>query len=410
MSQERDSLKLALCTRTYNRSTGGLQGHTAQLGKELRQRGHEVRVITRALSISPTSQDFFLHQDAVGASEEDGIPVFVLRRPRWWRPWLWASYKCVWRPRFRQLGLRLYRAAYEPLFRSALGDAEFVHLIGHGADMIGFAAEAAARRAKRRFVVQSCVHPSQSGDSPTDWALYCRAGAFFTNTDFERDYFRQRVSAATVVETVYCGVEAPHYGEGADFRKKHNLHGPVVLFLGRRDADKGYPLLRQTFHLVQGAMPEATLVCAGPNVEKTTPWTGRGRVVELGWISVADKQAALEACDLLCVPSAGESFGMVFIEAGLHGKPVIGRNLPVLRELLGERECGLLVGAPSRQGNDVSVTPEELRDALLALLRNQELAARLGAIGRQRAQRFLWPNLASGYERAYESLRARPAA
>ena len=91
---------------------------------------------------------------------------------------------------------------------------------------------------------------------------------------------------------------------------------------------------------------------------------------------------------------------------------MIGRNIPVLRELLGERDCGLLVGPNSRTGNDVKLTEAELAEAIITLLRSPELTRRLGAYGRQRAERFLWANLMAGYEQAYGTYcgGARPAA
>ena len=43
----------------------------------------------------------------------------------------------------------------------------------------------------------------------------------------------------------------------------------------------------------------------------------------LGYVSSAEKQELMNACDLVCVPSRNEPFGMIVLEAWDAGKPVV---------------------------------------------------------------------------------------
>ena len=390
-------MKIGLCIRTYNPCSGGLQAHAAQLCQELLARGHEVRVVTRSISKTPSYADYFLYTDPVARIAVGGSQVTVLRRPAWWRPLLWVSMKCRWRPRLARLGVAFYRRAFEPGMRAALQGVDLIHHVGQGAEMIGFAAAGAARALRIPFIAQPTVHPGQWGDSEFDFMLYRQADRLLVHTLYEADWFSQRLSRA-MTAVVGNGIQDQSGGNAARFRKRHALQDPFVLFIGRKTADKGHPLCREAYHIVRQQRPEVALVCMGPGVAKQPPEPG---VLELGFADESEKHDALAACSLLCVPSEGESFGLVYMEAGRYGKPVIGRRLPVLEELLGSEEAGLLVGTAVGAGNQVAVEPEELANAILRVITQPELARRLGDSARRVSGRFVWSEVATRFEAAY---------
>jgi phosphatidylinositol alpha-1,6-mannosyltransferase len=94
-------------------------------------------------------------------------------------------------------------------------------------------------------------------------------------------------------------------------------------------------------------------------------------------------------CDLFALISrhapgraAVEGFGIVFLEAGACGRPVLGGRSGGVADAVAEGESGLLVDP-----GDV----EEVAGALSRLLTDGALARRLGEGGRQRVQRsFDW--------------------
>jgi glycosyltransferase involved in cell wall biosynthesis len=124
------------------------------------------------------------------------------------------------------------------------------------------------------------------------------------------------------------------------------------------------------------------------------PATAPGaRVLNLDNLTEEEKQDALEACDLLCVPSEGESFGMVYFEAWAYGKPVVGLDLPVLRETIAANEAGIIV----------SMEPDELTDAVCELLGDSQLRQEMGKNGRKVVRHHYWEAAASSYLNAYSA-------
>jgi starch synthase len=94
----------------------------------------------------------------------------------------------------------------------------------------------------------------------------------------------------------------------------------------------------------------------------------------LGYVApVAD---AIERTTIVVVPSLGEGFGMVALEAMERARPVIAAEIGGLSELVQHGRTGLLV----RPGD-----PTPLRDAIVELARDPARAAAMGAAGHERA-------------------------
>ena len=120
----------------------------------------------------------------------------------------------------------------------------------------------------------------------------------------------------------------------------------------------------------------------------------RPGVIDLDDLTEQEKQDALAACDVLCVPSEGESFGMVYFEAWSYGKPIVALDLPSLRENVAGSGGGILVGGD----------PQELAAALAVLLENQELRYRMGLMGQAKAARHQWAHSRESYKAIMASL------
>lgn len=115
----------------------------------------------------------------------------------------------------------------------------------------------------------------------------------------------------------------------------------------------------------------------------------------LGAIDLQTKTDALAACDLLCVPSSQESFGAVYTEAWAMGKPVIGGDIPAVREVI----------ADGQDGHVVAPEPTLLAERIARLLADPALRQQMGQAGRDKVQaRYNWDILAEQTGQIYAHL------
>jgi phosphatidylinositol alpha-1,6-mannosyltransferase len=109
----------------------------------------------------------------------------------------------------------------------------------------------------------------------------------------------------------------------------------------------------------------------------------------LGSVSDEQRNLWLRRADLLAMPSrlpggglAGEGFGIVYLEAGAYGKPVVAGNVGGAVDAVLDGQTGLLVDPTD---------PVAVGAAITKLLLDEQLARRLGSAGAQRARSFAWP-------------------
>jgi glycosyltransferase involved in cell wall biosynthesis len=89
-----------------------------------------------------------------------------------------------------------------------------------------------------------------------------------------------------------------------------------------------------------------------------------------------------------------EGFGLVYLEAGACGRPVVGAYGSGAEDAIIDGETGILVPQ-----NDVQKTAE----AILKLLDNPELAKKMGENGKKFAQKMDWKNMVDEYVKIYEN-------
>ena len=167
-------------------------------------------------------------------------------------------------------------------------------------------------------------------------------------------------------------------GDRSRFRTLYQIGDrPAVLFLGRRDGGgKGYRALLEAWPRVVSQVPEALLLLAGPGDEQNPELKAAlpsNSIRDLGVPDETLKADALAACDVFCLPSALESFGIAYVEAWSYGKPVICGTAPACRELIQNGINGRWSSHESR----------ELADCLCSMLSRPSVAAQMGEAGRR---------------------------
>lgn len=162
---------------------------------------------------------------------------------------------------------------------------------------------------------------------------------------------------------------------------------PLVLFAGRLVEKKGCVHLLRAMRMVEAQMPEAHLVIIGDGpMRAALESQARSSLRRCEFIGAASPELVrdwMRRASVVAVPSVvaanGDSEGLCLVvcEAQAMGLPVVAFRGPGIEVVDGE--TGLLV--PQRDEN-------ALADALLALLQNEPLAARMGAAGRRRVERL----------------------
>jgi glycosyltransferase involved in cell wall biosynthesis len=130
--------------------------------------------------------------------------------------------------------------------------------------------------------------------------------------------------------------------------------GKTLLTLGRLQANERYKGIDEVIELMPRLLrqhPQLTYVIAGdgsdrPRLEAKVKGLGLGQaVIFTGRVAEADKVALYNLADAFVMPSAGEGFGIVLIEAAACGIPVIGGARDAGRETLLDGKLGRFADA-----------------------------------------------------------------
>jgi glycosyltransferase involved in cell wall biosynthesis len=184
---------------------------------------------------------------------------------------------------------------------------------------------------------------------------------------------------------------------------------PLIISVGGVKARKGTLPLVRAIATVRETLPDVQCVIIGTmtaepeyvaqvqqeiqrlHLEETVHLTGFVDNDELlGWHSAAD---------LFVMPSMNsgwkfEGFGLVYLAAGAAGLPVIGTRNCGAEEAIDHEQTGLLVSQAH--------VDKELPEAILQILTQPELAAQMGAAGRQKAQSQTWQHIAEQMMQVYQ--------
>lgn len=163
----------------------------------------------------------------------------------------------------------------------------------------------------------------------------------------------------------------------------------TILTVGRWNSAekyKGADTLISALPRVLKTTPEASLVLVGDGDDRLrlgqlADELGVSKNVQfLTGLTPEELFACYAHCEIFALPSKGEGFGLVFLEAMAHGKPVIGGAHGGIPDIIEDRVTGLLVPHGDVDG---------LAQALESLLGNSGRATEMGARGKDRvAQKF----------------------
>ncbi|MFH1055518.1 MAG: glycosyltransferase family 4 protein [Candidatus Altiarchaeota archaeon] len=207
------------------------------------------------------------------------------------------------------------------------------------------------------------------------------------------------------VTVIYNGINTVKFEGTLDagrVKEKYGFHplDPLILFFGRMAYQKGPDLLLEAIPDVVREFYNARFIFAGSgdmtkHVHGRAQYLGVGdKIRVLGYVDDGTKLELFKACDLVCIPSRNEPFGIITLEAWACGKPVVAAD----------------VGGPSeivdnfRTGVKVNLTPDSISWGLKYLLgdRSGEGIKKMGLACRQEAKKYDWKELAKQYLKVYQ--------
>ncbi|MGQ0649108.1 MAG: glycosyltransferase family 4 protein [Gemmatimonadaceae bacterium] len=176
--------------------------------------------------------------------------------------------------------------------------------------------------------------------------------------------------------------------------------GRRLLFVGRLEPRKGFPVAVRAFARLAPAYPDLQLVVVGDGEQRGAvdelPSELRSRVYMMGRVAYEALPTFHQAADIFVSPATGsESFGIVLVEAMAAGLPLVASDIAGYREVARHEQEGLLV-RPS--------DPEALAAGVRRLLDSPGLATALGSAGTARSRMFAWDSIIDRLETVYDSL------
>lgn len=189
------------------------------------------------------------------------------------------------------------------------------------------------------------------------------------------------------------------------FKREHKLnHTSLLLTVGRlvkrKGADKTMEAVKSLID--KGIEIKYAIVGAGPDegyLKRKAQELALGEsVIFTGPVNDVDKKRWFQSADIFIMPARDidgdfEGFGIVYLLAGLYGKPVIAGRAGGVGDAVTDNRNGLLV-------NPESV--EEIALAITKLIEFPQLRNTLGDNGREMAKNFDWNKQADKF---YEALK-----
>jgi glycosyltransferase involved in cell wall biosynthesis len=190
--------------------------------------------------------------------------------------------------------------------------------------------------------------------------------------------------AASKVSTIPNGVDLERFrGAAPVLRNEIAAEGQALVgFVGRLVSDKGGMLLIRAARQVLAIYPKTKFVLVGEGAARQEWETLSTQLGISEYVSFAgmreDMPGVYESLDIVVLPSLVEALPMCLLEAMAAGKPVIATRVGAVPKLVNSEETGLLLDPGDVDG---------LAGAILRLLRDPELASRLGENGRAHVAR-----------------------
>ena len=179
------------------------------------------------------------------------------------------------------------------------------------------------------------------------------------------------------------------------FTEPRRLHSrPRILFVGRLAVQKNIPML---LHALRGISEgfDTMLVGSGDLDSELMKLAHSLELKNVRFHGRADGQALRELfrqADVFALPSEREGMPLVLLEAMAMGLPVVATDIPGSRDVVINRETGILV--PLNDSN-------AMQKALLEVVSDERQYSRMSKAAQRNATRFSWDTIGQEFEQLY---------
>lgn len=267
----------------------------------------------------------------------------------------------------------------------------------------------------RRAPVVNLVHHVHQEQWPVLFPARVAAAGWWMESRLAPVVYRRRryvaVSPSTRRELGEQGVdpelvEIIHNGTDAvpDVRHQRTTQ-PSMVVVGRLVPQKRVEVALEALALLLPDFPGLTLTIVGsgwwePELRRRAAELGlEPRVHFTGYVSEDEKHELLAQAWVHALPSLKEGWGLVIVEAGIHGTPTVAfRSAGGPADAIVDQRTGFLV--------DDSVAA--FTAALRRILADAQLRAELGAGAQEWVSRFRWEHTVEAWERVLTRAAFRP--
>lgn len=375
---------------------GGLGRHVQALTQAQAARGDDVTVLTQA------------PEGTMSISEEDGIRVIR------------APHDPPEVPFGEDTLLAWVLGMQTGMIRAAAGAGSFdigPFDVVHAHDWVTAHASIALRDILGARALMATIHATEAGrhqgwlpgplsdaiHSIEHWLVHEADGVIACSRHMRDEVTRLFTLRPDQVSVIANGIDAARWRAEPDrtahARKVHARTGPLVVFIGRLEWEKGVHTLIDALPRLRRRIPGVRAVIAGrgghaDELQRQVRTRRLASVVDfVGWLPEPELHGLIAAADALVVPSLYEPFGMVALEGAALGTPLVVARTGGLAEFVDDGVTGR-VFTPG----DV----ESLADAVTMVIRDPEGSQRMTEAARQKAQEsYGWPLIAEQTEEAY---------
>ena len=175
---------------------------------------------------------------------------------------------------------------------------------------------------------------------------------------------------------------------------------PVILFLGRFDPRNGLTTLIESFKKVRGKNRCAQLVVVGDGPLRKHYYRAAGGDPDITFVGsvLGERPGYYAHSAMYACPTTKASFGITLLESMACETPVVCSDIYGFRDVVKHEREALMVPSGDR---------DALADALVRLLDDETLRARLGRRGRQEAEQYSWGRVTEAVLDIYTAVLAR---